>query len=89
MEIGFSHDIYVSYRLVPKKKAKNCHESHDGEHHFPMNVHTRIERPDCIYCGRTKAQVAAGAIFNEVRKHRPDLDVPIEPIERPPIIEDS
>lgn len=74
---------------MPAKSVKNCPESHDGKHHFPMNIHTRIERTDCIYCGKTKAQVIVGSIYNEVRKRRPDMEeVGVEPMEPPPVIED-
>lgn len=34
-----------------------CSESHDGFHHFPLNIQTQIERNDCIECGMTKEQI--------------------------------
>lgn len=71
-------------------KSSECPASHDGEHHFPVNVQTGIERPDCIYCDKTKAQTVVSSIYTEVLKRRPDLDedASIDPIEPEPVIEE-
>lgn len=68
-------------------KPTSCPTSHDNKHHFPINVQTGIERADCIYCGKTKAQILtratiAVAIAGRKRGGR------IEPMERPPTIND-
>lgn len=71
-------------------EATECIDSHDLEHHWPFNVDRGEERPDCIYCGKTKRQVMAAVVGvrgNAPRKTRRSKPVP-EP-GKPPEFKDS
>lgn len=54
-------------RIHKIQEATFCESSHDLEHHWPFNIDTQMERPDCIYCDKTKRDVLA-AVVNSGRR---------------------